>query len=292
MFFSAKELYAYFTETPNRIPHWWEDEYGFKFNKTNCAKYLAAVKRGIVERQGDVTIGDGYEDLYKWIRPWDVVPKLRDFAPPVGDYGIGVEVEYGFNSLEDAQFIANKVKNWRYIALDIEGGDDPIEATFPPVLYSKLNSKSQVFRYTKLLRENQERVHEHDPEHFVGTHINVSKGGVVSFHPERREQMYYVLLAARGITPVQEYMTWNVNGFGDNPLTQEECEKYFNRIPYGGVYTQQKYLEFKMFNSTTDSKAIRRYVNIAVSLTDLLTSDTPITHQSVREACELGYNKR
>lgn len=281
MFFSAKELHAHIHENRYRAADFKEEFGGNGLKKV--AAYVRACKHGIVARADAIEFESGKEndghgwyprivdvDLWKWYRPWDVVPKLRDFQAPEGDYGIGVEVEMGFRSERAAQTIANKIKGWKHIAVDIEGGTWPIEATFPPVLYSKLSNKSQVFRYLKLLRDNQSLVEEHNDRSCVGTHINVSKGGVTNYSTIRlaqlREQVY--------------------------ALSYEDQKRYFGRRPYAVANCNSgKYLEFKLFNSTTDGKALKRYINIAVALTDLIDSDQEITEESVFAACELGYNK-
>ena len=272
MFFSAKELHAHIHEERRRAADF-KSEFGGNGLK-KVAAYVRACKQGIVARADAIKFEWVDVNLWKWYRPWDVVPKLRDFQAPEGDYGIGVEVEMGFRSQRAAQTIANKIKGWKHIAVDIEGGDYPIEATFPPVLYSKMSSKSQVFRYLKLLRDNADCVYQHRESSFVGTHINVSKGGVTYYNSSKVSQMYYLLIGMR-----------------NQPQHRELCYKYFGRFPYGGVYDQGGYLEYKLFNSTTDGKALKRYINIAVALTDLIDSDQEITEESVFAACELGYNK-
>lgn len=285
MFFSAKELHAHLNDSANWDGRYFAEEYG-STSLYKIRKYVAAAKRGIIARESEVeiTIGPPERDywdgklrcptadieLYKWYRPWEVVPALKNFTPPVGDHGIGVEVEFGFNSLQGSQKIAKAVSKWKYIALDIEGGDYPIEATFPPVLLSKLNSKSQVFRYLKLLRDNIEDVQKHHPSHMVGTHVNVSKGGVLQMDQLRADLVGDVLHAE---------------------LSEDEQYKYFGRRPYGGCNSMGKYIEYKLFNSTTDSKAVRKYINVAVALTDLICSSTEITEHSVRAALESGYTK-
>ena len=281
MFFSVKELHAHIHEERWRATDF-KSEFGGNGLK-KVAAYVRACKHGIVDRADAIEFESGKEndgygwyprivdvDLWKWYRPWDVVPKLRAFQAPEGDYGIGVEVEMGFRSRQSAQTIANKIKNWKYIAVDIEGGENPIEATFPPVLYSKLSSKSQVFRYLKLLRENVRLVRNHDHDAAVGIHINVSKGGVTTYNILRGDDLCNVV----------------------STLSYSEKMKYFGRQPYGVVNCNTgKYLEFKLFNSTTDGKALKRYINIAVALTDLVTSDAPIDREVVITALELGYNK-
>ena len=108
MFFSQKEFIAavnagtiYFGGSDARKPAF-------------LRSYVRQCKQAILDRQTGFNDSNGtYYGVGKWYRPWFVVPKLRDFAPPEGDYGIGVEIELGFNTLEDAKFVANKVKNRR-----------------------------------------------------------------------------------------------------------------------------------------------------------------------------------
>ena len=266
MFFSAKDLYLHLQDNAGD----YEYETGQTLSFSSVRRYVKTAKEAIVRRDGYLGTEYRGECIYKWYRPWEVVPKLKEFSPPVGDYGIGVEVEMGFISTAAASTIANLIKNWRWIAIDIEGGSHPIEATFPPVLYSKLSNKSQVFRYLKLLRDNQSLVEKHNDSSCVGTHINVSKGGVTNYNTIRltqlREQVY--------------------------ALSYEDQKRYFGRRPYAVANCGSgKYLEFKLFNSTTDGKALKRYINIAVALTDLITSRDTINQENVIAALELGYNK-
>ena len=53
-----------------------------------------------------------------------------------------------------------------------------------------------------------------------------------------------------------------------------------------------KYIEYKLFNSVTDWKVLRRYIDIAVSLTALLASDELIDRTTVLAALEAGYNNK
>lgn len=276
MFFSAKDFYNFIHDEdgPSWRKRYFEGEHGAA-TLSAVRKYVAAAKAGIVERRGNTSMThngvDSTIELYKWYRPWDVVPKLRDFIPPEGDYGVGIEVEMGFVSRQAAQTIAKAVSKWKYVALDIEGGEHPIEATFPPVLYSKLSSKSQVFRYLKLLRDNINLVHPHGPNNFVGTHVNVSKGGVpnVYIFSYRADDVSSIIFS----------------------LPTELKHKYFGRNPYGGANAMGTYFEFKLFDSTVDSKVLRRNINVAVALTDLICADTPISVETVVDALETGYNK-
>ena len=279
MFFSAKEYHSWLNSSEGE----WNKEriIGSRTRRISlraAAKRLRAIKDAIIEREEFVELddydddgyGDGGEDIYKWLRPWHVVPKLKNWQPPAGDYGIGVEIELGFNTESAARRVAQAVRNWRYVALDIEGPAHPIEATFAPFAYSKMSNRMQPFRYLKLLRERPGDVYQHDPASHTGTHINVSSQ-VTSYDYNKLDRLRVGLYR----------------------LSREQNYKYFGRNPYGYVNIYSgKYLEFKLFNSTTDSKVLRRYIHIAVALTELVTSEREITDESVLGALEAGYNKR
>lgn len=291
MFFSAKELHKaaksdfYLAEG---ILNDMDCNYdGYDSTKTpslvKVRAYVKACKEAIVKReetaqfkQGSKYVGEA--ELYKWFRPWDIVPKLKNWQAPAGDYGVGIEIEHGFRSNRAASKIVEKIKNWRHIAVDIEGGEHPIEATFPPFEYSKMNSRRQPFRYLKVLRDNSDLLFEHEAGEHVGIHVNVSVGGGGRFDRRRVGDMRNVLsMICAG---------WDAN-------TTALCNKYFGRKPYGYCNDYSgKYVEYKLFNSTTKSHLLRRYIHIAVALTELINSSSPITETTVLEALEKGYNKR
>ena len=273
MFFSSETLYNYYKANPYDTPWFLQDKNNdfSTVNKRKVKKYVKACKDLIVNR--DMTLGReyGFDYVGKWTRPWDVVPTLRNFKPPVGDYGIGIEVEMGFTSLENAQYIAKAISNWRHITIDEEGGAYPLEVTFPPFLYSKLSAKSQPCRYLKLLKKERRRVERHCTYEEVGTHVNVSKGGVECFSEHR-------------IYRVNDILDW---------LPARLERKFFGRTPYGygNICGKESVIEWKLFNSVTDYKVLKRYINIAVALTDVVASDVEITKEVVMNALNLGYNK-
>lgn len=239
---------------------------------------LAEIKKGVLDRTNHLALGVGgdgylqYIHLGKIYRPWSIIPALRDFSPPDGDFGVGVEIEYGFTSNETAKTAMYHVRNWKHVALDREGGTHGVEATFPPILYSKLSKRDKPFRYLDYLAANRNMLSRHYGA--VGTHINISASGRIDNN--RRESVNDVLIY----------------------LSDTQKHKYFNRLPYGYINPRTEnangngYVEMKLFNSTTCSITLRRYINIAVSLVQLITSATPITETSVIEALEAGYNKR
>lgn len=289
MFFSTKEFHEFvvtdapmrYAETGSYLRDTCNRLYGTRsLTRKQAAAILAAARKAIIAREPYVVVHGtrtehGLPVTYsfnagKFIRPWHVVPKLRDFRPPQGDYGVGVEVEYGFRSHAAASTTVMHIKNWKYIAVDAEGGTYGVETTFAPVLYSKLNKKSQCFRYLDYLASSNDVI-EHDPTARVGTHVNVSAH-----------------------TRLDGNRCESVASTIRHSLTQEAQIRFFGRPrPYGcGVVRDtvsgHNYIEWKLFNSTTDSKKLREYINVAVSLTKLVESDAAITTVSVIEACERG----
>lgn len=231
---------------------------------------LREAHRRLALRDRDLSVSWG---LAKWYRPWDIVPSLRNMRAPEGDFTVGIEVEMGFRSQEDAQFFAAPLLRMKHVTLDWEGGQHPIEATFPPFLYSKLSSRTQAIRYSKLLQENRERLVHHRGDMWVGTHVNVGLSGT--------------------LTNLQESRLRVVNGYLIE-LSPEDKYKYFGRsLPYRyGVSQGGQFVEWKMFNSVPDPDRLRGYIHTAVELTKLV-ADTPQTvdRDAVRGALETGVRK-
>lgn len=283
MFFSAKEFHEFANLDEASLPNdYWlpyiHNKFSYLFGNPKPTRkqadaVLAKVKEGILNRSVEVHIrgqaGTQYINTFKFVRPWSVVEKLRNFRPPAGDYGVGVEVEYGFQSHEDAVSTVMHIKNWKHVAVDKEGGTYGIETTFAPVLYSKLSKKNQCFRYLNFLAE-EGRTIPHSAGASVGTHVNVSA---------------YSMLSHDRCSSVARTLRHEIG--------YELQHKFFGRVPYGygvvrGTASGHNYIEWKLFNSTTDSKKLREYINVAVSLTKLVESDAAITTASVIEACERG----
>lgn len=275
MFYSQKEFYDAVAQ--NRITSlrsYCMDGGLLSRKKTN--KVLKKIKKGILDREEEVTFGTGYSSfrlyLGKIYRPWNIVPALREFRAPEGDFGVGVEIEYGFVNNEAAKTVMYHVRNWKHVALDREGGYFGVETTFPPVLYSKISMRDKPFRYLQYLAANPRLLARHCGS--VGTHINVSAHNRIDGDRVR-----------------------DVNGHLEC-LSITDNKKYFNRNPYGYINNRSEsqtsvgYVEMKLFNSTTCAVTLRRYINIAVSLVKLLTSDAEITEDSVLLALEEGYNMR
>lgn len=274
MFFSVNDLHNYSKNNYHitaAVRRGLELPYNTRVTKKHFALYVRQVKEAIRHRHTE--IGDGYDALYigKWYRPWDVVPKLRTFAAPNGQYAVGVEIELGFTSRNAAMAVAEFLSNWRHVALDYEGGTNPIEATFPPSLYSKFGPRSQPVRYLKWLKDNEHLVASHREDALVGIHVNVS----------------------RGHSPINDERLRMVNMLMDS-LSDNNKRKYFGRTrPYRyGNSGSGRFIEFKMFNSTTDWKRLRQYVDIGVAVADLVYGRGRINQRTVVEALEAGYNKR
>ena len=73
MFFSAKALHSYLQEQGNEWS--FERNTGLDFSLRSVRKYVKAAKEAIVRRDGYLTEFRGEQCLYKWYRPWEVVPK-------------------------------------------------------------------------------------------------------------------------------------------------------------------------------------------------------------------------
>lgn len=276
MFFSADQLYSTLT-SPVPVPGWNRNSYircnnlevRNKVSKHRVRQHVSAVKRNIVERVMD-------DNEYKWLRPWDIVPKLREYQPPAGQFGVGIEVELPFISYEASRTVARHIQNMRHITIDNEGGTYPLEVTFPPIVSSKMNNKCQVARYFKYLNSTNlvNRPYLTQQNRWIGIHVNVSKGedGTAAETRGSRCDVMSVLL---------------------RELNSDANLHFFGRvIPYNYAVWQGRYVEFKMFHSTTDFAALKRYVNISVALADLLFSERALSLASLMEALEAGYNKR
>lgn len=242
------------------------------FTKSTAKKGLDTIFQAIKERRCEVN------DVYitKFVRPWTVIPKYANFAVPENDFGVGIEIEMGFHSVSAARKVAAHVSRWKHIALDYEGPAEPIEVTFPPVLYSALN-KCRAFDYLDFLKKREELVYKHDPGSSTGTHINVSFLGIED--------------KLRGWIKVDRINSVLYD------LPEKDKDKYFGRMPYGYGYDCCSYVEWKLFNSQLSSERLLQYVDIAVELTRLLQDDNiaGYSNNSMKEkvmfALEEGYNK-
>ncbi len=239
--------------------------------------YLTHIKQVIVNRDWNNPINN-YESLGKWHRPWDVVPELRDFQAPAGDWGVGIEVEMGFTTEAAAQSVARYIEDadWQYVTLDREGGRHPIEATFPPVYLSTIHD-SDVVKYLDYLATVPQLIVSHNSEAMVGTHVNVSPGAGMTLYTERVDELCDIL----------------ENGY----LGRDNEVKYFGRRPYGFAYGQgwsgngYKWVEYKLFNSQTDSRRLRQYINEAVAMTKLCCDpDRPMNSMELHLALEEAYH--
>lgn len=230
------------------------------FDKKKSKQVFGRIKNGIRSYEEQVDLSeflsptwlhshnhyDRFYHLGKIARPWDVVPRLRDFLAPEGDYSVGLEVEYGFDTADSARETISFVANWKNVCLDREGGTYGVETTFPPMLFSKITNNKPVFRYLRHLKEKEDRLAHHLGR--VGTHVNVG-----SWQGGFRTELLGALSDALS-----------------RRTSDDDKRKYFGRMPYGYLYQRGNYVEYKLFNSTTDVAAVRRYINVAVSLTKLL----------------------
>jgi hypothetical protein len=279
MFFSNRQFHNYINADANG---YMRAVYKRGFLDTNfrgesapslTLKESSAILRKVKQHLANRELDGNNVGLGKWLRPWTVVPALKNFAAPEGDFGIGVEVEMGFTSLQAVRNVAQKIKDWKHITLDREGGQYPLEVTFPVMLYSKVSKRSQVMRYLDILNGVRDTVVDHRTTGgSVGTHINVSMGGIpeIGQYYSRMDNISTVI----------------------SQLGQDLHVKYFGRRPYGYLYNRRTYIEFKLFNSQLDPKRLQQYIDIAVSLTKLVpTSAGAINRATVIAALEEGFNK-
>lgn len=255
MFFTTKQYYNYIN-SPEAIGDFLAHDSIQRVTGIPCRsgravslyavkKYMSMCKKAIVERN---SAGPVFSVVHKWHRPYNIIPEYRNYTPPHNEFAIGVEVEYGFRSLDCAKHIANLISRWKYISIDREGGTYPLEVSFLPIPASKFNGKCQAARYIKLLAAHDDLVYKHSPGSRVGTHFNVSYGGSTSN------------LDSNIIVIVNYLRRLNVS-----------CNiKYFNRVPYGFVYKRislgSYWLEMKLFNSTTNINDFMKYKAVALQI--------------------------
>jgi len=98
MYVSAKELHEEFNpgnSSMRRAILWFDRQR--KPSLYTVAKRLRKIKQAILDRDYDTIVHDcddaDYTSVTKWLRPWDVVPKLKNFWPEADDFGVGVEIE-------------------------------------------------------------------------------------------------------------------------------------------------------------------------------------------------------
>lgn len=233
--------------------------------------YLTGIKAAITKRQRTY---NNTENLSKWLRPWEVVPELATFAPPAGDFGVGVEVELGFNTMRDAQFVAEHIADWEYVTLDWEGPSYPIEATFAPHLLSDFHNSLPV-KYLNFLATIPDRIYPHEQDSLTGTHVNVSYND-----GSNRAGWHYSQESLNTINAHIGYMR------------HDDQVKYFGRRPYSVGHGQYSWIEWKLFNSQTDAARLQQYVNVAVELTRMAYTmqSHQITQEVFNAALETGYN--
>lgn len=253
-------------------------------NRKRAAAVLAEIKKAVANYRPQVDLsqffrpssdGASVASLHKFARPWHVVPELARFRAPEGDFSVGVEIEFGFINPDAASQTIKFAANWKHVTFDREGGIYGVETTFPPMLYSKIRNDCVVFKYVQHLAQHPDRLVRHRHGSSVGTHINVGS---------------HINLTRDIVGAMAEHLSNIVCRSNDNAI------KYFGRRPYGYLYNHGGFVEYKLFNSTTDVVAVRRYINIAVSLQKLMTarnnrpSYSAFTEEEVLAALERGYN--
>ena len=266
MYFSAKEAYTAANDNDTYLARSVRSTLNYVLGRApdqqvslkDATTVMKTVRSALMNRADTLTIHR--LNLGKWLRPWDVVPHIINFTPPEGDFGIGIEIEHGFASAEDASYIASKIIDWKYTAIDMEGGTYPLEVTFAPSLYSKFDNRTQPMRYLNLLSKNRQRLAGHRGA--VGTHVNVS--------------------CSRPVAAGAIYnMTSILSGLGGSAKL-----KYFSRNPYGYLYQLHHHVEYKLFNSKADPEELVKYVEVAVAIHKMITTSSSFTTEEVVAALD------
>lgn len=260
MYFTAKQLVA--ASSQHSIA-------GQRLSLSSAKSIIKETKTAILSRN--------YAMPFKWYRPWDVVPALKNFVPPEGDVGVGIEIEAGIRTEAAYCAMAKEVWKMRNVAIDREGsGSHGTEVTFPPMLLSKMTKDSRPFKYQRLLASLNNNVVFSDRD---GTHINISlpqfAARVLRAQEHTPNLFVYVRQILQALAPVEQ-------------------AKYFGRRPYGYCYNRGKYIEWKLFQSTTSIKQLQQYVRVAVALTAWMLDSWPadITLTKARTVLESAYNAK
>lgn len=201
----------------------------------------------------------------KDMRPHDIVPSLRDFKVPAGDFSVGLEIEHRMTS--DARHKAvDWLRNEPRACMDADGGS-LFEATFPPILFSEITDDWGPYRYSRFL--HAEKLTAASYALGIGIHVNVGSD------PETMKK-----------ANANIYYGWD--GFPN----REKNQKYFNRQPYGGIYQQAggKFWEMKMFACTTDVDKIGWYATAGVAILKTFAAGKS-TADSIYAALEVAYNE-
>jgi hypothetical protein len=236
MYFSNAELRKYFFPS---------------YSKRAVANFNRVFKEAVASTSSNCIICPATcaprEQYTKDWRPWNTLDEYK-FNLKGGEYTVGVEIEMGMADGAERLRLVKAINKWKHITVDGEGGIYGIEVTFPPILLSKLNNKHKMFKYLDILKEYN--IVKHDQWAHVGTHVNVGANGIT----------------ANALNALNATL---------RTLDNNTKLKYFGREdPYGYGYYNRKYIEYKLFNSTTDKRKLKQYIKVAVAFTKCIVDKT------------------
>jgi hypothetical protein len=227
-------------------------------------------------REGNLT-----RSIFKGVRPWSHVDFVARY--PEAPLLIGVEVEAGFkNTTQHGKAYSYLMDECEYCTADMEGYDEfPLEATFPPIPADQLLEPGcQLLGYYDNVMGKQPELW--DNSDMIGTHFNVSwpalhRGSVVV--AARVNEVTRAIEDMRGSADSYccedcdgDYDDWAERDRSGEP---DNCVyKLFGRRPYGYLYPQsttvngqpRRWIEMKLFNSTTDILKLRWYKEVTVAI--------------------------
>lgn len=277
-YFTAQELYTYLTTGCNiegdvdalarivgtdmegikkeSVRRWYGDEHVYRIDTQaltveSCAYAIEALDESLIE---------GMFTSWKALRPWTVVP-ITDSLDPNKAW-IGWEVETGWNNEEHrSRVIEDFLSTFNHVCTDEEGAAFGVELTWCPREADAYVSEEEhpLMFVTKYVR----CAYKHDPEDYVGTHINVS---TPAFRTTSSDVKAAVCSALNRTL---------------NHMSGTERERLFGRAClYGGFLiqgddtTNNTWLEGKLFNSTYSKPVARGYIAVGNRIAELVEALT------------------
>lgn len=232
---------------------------------------------------------DGYHG--KPARPWEIIDITRGLDKDA--VWVGIEIEMGFKDTYTMKRTREYIlDNFDYVTCDIEGGEFPVEATFPPVEVGKLfTSDSYLTQYYNDVLSKRGAATKHSPQDWVGTHVNIST-------PKYRNNPDSAWSNAMScVDEALEHIGVGENAYNFRSVSTysgdaKVCQQLFGRVPYSGINPNSgrsgKWIELKLFNSTTDFEVLQWYVKVSELIAKLIDDDDITTTKAERELRNLA----
>ena len=227
---------------------------------------LEQAEAGIAALKDGITFVDGYT-FSKWHRPWESYRSAEELPNRLklgrDKVWVGVEIEIGASSAANMHSIRQYLlNNFEFVTADREGGQFPIEATFPPCEMGKLLAKdSYISRYyADVLTTDQ--VVAHASNALVGTHFNIStpytrRVNAGNLADNSNTLITMLIAESNAATP---------SGNARHNAAGTLVHKLFGRYPYGVAYSHGKFAEYKLFNSTRNPEHFAWYARVMKAL--------------------------